>query len=95
NDTTPIGSYPIGASPYGALDMTGNVWEWVSDWSAIDYYSISPYENPEGPNDGFYRVMRGGSAADVSSTVPTYFRSTLNGIRYHLVGFRCATSSQS
>jgi eukaryotic-like serine/threonine-protein kinase len=45
--TTPVGSYPIATSPYGALDMAGNVWEWVADLFG-DYYSISPYENPTG-----------------------------------------------
>ena len=45
-DTSQVGSYPLGASPYGALDMAGNVWEWVNDWWQSDYYSISPASNP-------------------------------------------------
>ena len=57
----PAGSYPAGASPYNALDMTGNVWEWVSDWHAADYYASSPAENPSGPETGLARVVRGGS----------------------------------
>ena len=60
-DTTSVGSYPSGASPYGALDMAGNVWEWVVDWYAEDYYSRSPAENPTGPTSGEFRVLRGGS----------------------------------
>jgi formylglycine-generating enzyme required for sulfatase activity len=42
SETAPVGSYPAGASPYGALDMAGNVWEWVQDWYAEDYYANSP-----------------------------------------------------
>jgi len=60
-DTTKVGSYPNGASPYGALDMAGNVWEWVNDWYHETYYSSSPAENPPGPSSGNYRVLRGGS----------------------------------
>ena len=51
-DTTPVGLYPPGASPYGALDMAGNVWEWVNDWYGSDYYGSSPYANPPGPPTG-------------------------------------------
>ena len=59
-DTSAVGSYPAGASPYGALDMAGNVWEWVNDWYNGSYYSISPGSNPPGPATGSYRVLRGG-----------------------------------
>jgi len=60
-DTSAMGSYPAGASPYGALDMAGNVWEWVNDWYDSGYYSSSPYSNPPGPGVGTYKVLRGGS----------------------------------
>ena len=60
-DTSQVGSYPAGASPYGAMDMAGNVWEWVNDWYGGDYYSVSPGDNPQGPATGEYRVRRGGS----------------------------------
>jgi formylglycine-generating enzyme required for sulfatase activity len=60
-DTTPGGTYPDGASPYGVMDMAGNVWEWVSDLYQADYYSVSPASNPTGPTKGIYRGLRGGA----------------------------------
>jgi formylglycine-generating enzyme required for sulfatase activity len=60
-DTTQVGSYPSGSSPYGALDMAGNVNEWVNDWYQADYYSDSPYGNPSGPPGGTERVIRSGA----------------------------------
>jgi serine/threonine-protein kinase len=61
NDTTEVGKYPNGASPYDALDMAGNVWEWVEDWQRDTYYANSPTSNPLGPDSGVYRGLRGGS----------------------------------
>jgi formylglycine-generating enzyme required for sulfatase activity len=58
-DTQPVGSYADGASPYGALDMVGNVREWVADWYDENYYNTMPSINPTGPSDGKYRVIRG------------------------------------
>jgi formylglycine-generating enzyme required for sulfatase activity len=89
-----VGSLPDGASPYGALDMAGNVWEWVNDWYDLGYYSRSPEENPTGPLDGEYRVIRGGSWG----FEPWYVRSTyrLRDHPYDSVnetGFRCALTS--
>ena len=59
--TMPVGSYQLGASPYGILDMAGNVYEWVSDIYDPGYYAISPHDNPKGPASGIYRIARGGS----------------------------------
>lgn len=59
--TDRVGSRPIGASPYGALDMAGNVAEWVRDGYDPDYYAISPATDPPGPGSFADRTIRGGS----------------------------------
>ena len=59
--TSAVGSFPAGASPYGVLDMEGNVWQWCADWYGDDYYKDSPLRNPIGPDTGTMRVLRGGS----------------------------------
>ncbi len=94
-DTTTVGSYPLGASPYGVLDMAGNVVEWVSDWFSSTYYSISPYFNPTGPSTGTYKASRGGSWNTVAyyGWLRTSYRGYSGGdpvIRSDSVGFRCA-----
>jgi formylglycine-generating enzyme required for sulfatase activity len=58
--TVEVGGYASGASPYGALDMMGNVWEWVADWYDKGYYSSSPDKNPTGSSSGTSRVLSGG-----------------------------------
>ena len=62
DQTAPVGSYATGASPYGCMDMAGNVWEWCKDWYGENYYASSPTNDPPGPSDGDsgYRVLRGG-----------------------------------
>jgi formylglycine-generating enzyme required for sulfatase activity len=89
--TAPVGSYPAGASPYGVLDLAGNVWEWVADWYADKYYAESPAQNPPGPSSGQGRVMRGGGWSDVAARVRAASRRHEPPDSRHAdVGFRCS-----
>ena len=92
--TAPVGNYPTGVSPYGARDMAGNVWEWVSDWYNYYYYSRSPLLNPLGPNGGEYRVLRGSSWYGFFTNGRTAARAWLapDG-RDAVIGFRCVVPS--
>ena len=92
-ETAPVGSFPSGISWCGALDMAGNVREWVADWFA--YYSSERQENPTGPSSGRTHSPRGGCWLDT----PVITRSTNRGqntIDYsrHKVGFRCAANAE-
>ena len=87
-----VGSYPAGASPYGVLDIAGNVWEWVADRYDESFYSRSPERDPTGPSSGGRRVLRGGSWVDSSGSVRSARRdsSSQSGGGGVDVGFRCA-----
>lgn len=85
----PVGSYPAGASPYGLLDMAGNVEEWVNDWHQPTYYAVSPSFNPLGPDTGTFRVVRGGSYNSSRGDVRTTVRGkALPDAEYPNTGFR-------
>ncbi len=85
----PAGSFP--ANAYGLYDMAGNVWEWTTDNYRDDYYALSPYNNPKGPERSRFKAIRGGSWHSGAMCVQTYFRSGLipSWVDF-AVGFRCA-----
>ena len=91
--TIPVGSFPGGASPYGALDMAGNAWEWVIDKWKEDYYQVSPYENPQGPimkGPQDMRVFRGGSWCETGDLLRSTYRTWYEtNAQYYNLGFRC------
>lgn len=90
-DTSQVGSYPDGVSPYGVLDMVGNVLEWVNDWYQSDYYSVSPYGNPPGPTSGDRRGLRGSLWSLDWSYLRVMIRfNTYPDVSDNVVGFRCA-----
>lgn len=91
SETWPVGSKPDGASPYGALDMVGNVWEWTADWYESDYYTKAPSRNPPGPKTGVERIARGSSW---SYTFDSAMRVTdrvddAPGFAHNALGMRC------
>lgn len=95
-DTTPVGAFPQGASPYGLEDVTGNVWEWTASW-----YKAYPGNDRPSENYGeINRVLKGGSWWDCSFyqcgiSAPVYNRSFFNArVRNDTFGFRCAGDAE-
>jgi formylglycine-generating enzyme required for sulfatase activity len=88
--TSPVGTYQHeGASPYGALDMAGNAYEWVFDWSGL--YTWGFQRNPTGPASGTEHILRGGSWGDDIYHIRTVIRSDEPpDFRVDFIGFRCA-----
>jgi formylglycine-generating enzyme required for sulfatase activity len=87
-DTTEVGSYPDGASWLGAMDMAGNVQEWVADW--YGYYASEAQANPKGPETGDRKVLRGGNWYASGYTVRAANRlSSQPDNRSDSIGFRC------
>jgi formylglycine-generating enzyme required for sulfatase activity len=76
---------------FALYDMLGNVWEWVNDWAGVDYYAQSPEADPQGPQSGRLRVLRGGTwfreAAAIRASVRLFNPQDLRSTR---AGFRCA-----
>ena len=89
--TAPVESYPQGASWCGALNMVGNVWEWVADW--LDKYSAERQVNPVGPDSGVQRVIRGGAwDGPLFDTRSTVRKGGRPGFEIKYLGFRCVSS---
>lgn len=87
--TRPVGQ--LDANAWRLHDMHGNVWEWVQDWYAENYYQQSPVIDPQGPENGTYRVLRGGSWRDVAGVLRVSNRYRCDpGYRRVHSGFRCA-----
>lgn len=89
--TMPVGSFPEAMSPYGVVDMAGNVAEWVQDWYDPNYYRSAPLTNPTGPERGAIKSMRGGSWLKPAVSLRTSDRDwgTMDS-RPSGTGFRCA-----
>ncbi len=101
--TTAVDSYPSGVSGYGAYNMAGNVFEWVSDWYDPNYFQMSPALNPQGPaiglnfaNQGPVKVLKGGSWLAPASSLHTshrFWNQPENNSYGVGLGFRCAKSA--
>jgi formylglycine-generating enzyme required for sulfatase activity len=90
-ETDAVGNYPDGASQYGVMDMSGNVWEWVNDWYGYNYYRESPEINPTGPTSGTQKTIRGAAYNWSAEFLRTSIRRSYS-TQFYALGFRCAAS---
>ena len=91
----PVG-YAEGTSPYGCYDMVGNVWEWTSDWYSSTYYSRGTTHNPQGPESGRYKTIRGGGFGNDETIVRCSKRFAVEPYIHFLeLGFRVAFNPDS
>jgi formylglycine-generating enzyme required for sulfatase activity len=87
--TSPVDAYPEGASWVGALDMAGNVWDWVLDWGP-SFYPTGFQVNPTGAEKGTEKIVRGGSWNNHQTGIRTTNRGTYRPITHsYYIGFRC------
>lgn len=90
-DTSGSAIYYLGQSRFGVYNMAGNVWEWVSDWYSPTYYRASPEDNPQGPDRGAEKVLRGGSWKDNYVEIRSMNREAEKPTySSNAIGFRCA-----
>lgn len=88
----PVGNNPETSSPYGISDMAGNVREWVQDWYAPNYYKNAPIKNPQGPQSGILKVIKGGSWHSFKGDIRTASRGKGGfALKTDGIGFRCAS----
>ena len=95
--TAEVWGYAEGASGYGTVQQSGNVWEWCADWYEGDYYGKSPKKDPTGPQRGSFRVYRGGGWGSVDASIFRGAYRFRNGPGYRVddLGFRLARNSPS
>lgn len=88
--TSGVNDYPSGKSPYGLLDMEGNVYQWVNDYYSDGYYDVMPLQNPPGPDSGDTRVIRGSSFESEDTLIYASLRHYgANAYHSRDLGFRC------